>query len=115
DHSGSVVATAHGVDDRNGAESLRGSRVFVRRSSFPSTDAEEFYWVDLIGLDVFNREGESLGKVSELIQNAAQAVLVMQYTDGDKLCERMIPFVAAHVDAVDLAAGHITVDWQADY
>ncbi|MEO8542201.1 MAG: ribosome maturation factor RimM [Burkholderiaceae bacterium] len=115
DHSGSVVATAHDVDDRNIAESLRGSRVFVRRSSFPSTDAQEFYWVDLIGLDVFNREGESLGKVSELIQNAAQAVLVMQYTAGDKLCERMIPFVAAHVDAVDLAAGHITVDWQADY
>ena len=62
-----------------------------------------------------NREGESLGRVSELIQNAAQAVLVMQYTVGDKQMERMIPFVAAHVDAVDLAGKRITVNWQADY
>lgn len=115
EHSGSVVAMAHDVDDRNVAESLRGSRVFVRRASFPSTDAEEFYWVDLIGLDVVNREGESLGRVSELIQNAAQTVLVMQYVSGDKPMERMIPFVAAHVDSVDLAAKRITVDWQADY
>jgi 16S rRNA processing protein RimM len=115
EHSGSVVAMAHDVDDRDVAQSLRGTRIFVRRSSFPSTDSEEFYWVDLIGLDVVNREGESLGRVSELIQNAAQAVLVMQYTVGDKQMERMIPFVAAHVDAVDLAGKRITVNWQADY
>ncbi len=115
DHSGTVVANAHDVDDRDAALALRGARVFVRRASFPSTDAEEFYWVDLIGLDVVNREGESLGQVSELIQNAAQSVLVMQYMSGDKRLERMIPFVAAHVDAVDLEGRRITVDWQADY
>ncbi len=115
DHSGTVVASAHDVDDRNAAESLRGTRVFVRRSSFPSTNAEEFYWVDLIGLEVINREGESLGHVSELIQNAAQAVLVMQYKVDDKMLERMIPFVAAHVDGVDLKGRRITVDWHKDY
>ena len=49
---GSVVASAQEIDDRTGAEGLRGARVFVRRSSFPSTDSDEFYWVDLIGLDV---------------------------------------------------------------
>ena len=115
EHSGSVVASAQEIDDRTGAEGLRGARVFVRRSSFPSTDSDEFYWVDLIGLDVVNREGESLGQISELIQNAAQTVLVMQYTAGDKVQERMIPFVAAHVDAVDLASRRITVNWQTDY
>ena len=115
EHSGSVVASAQEIDDRSGAEGLRGARVFVRRSSFPSTDSDEFYWVDLIGLDVVNREGESLGQISELIQNAAQTVLVMQYTAGDKVQERMIPFVAAHVDAVDLASRRITVNWQTDY
>jgi 16S rRNA processing protein RimM len=66
-------------------------------------------------LDVFNREGEPLGQVSELIQNAAQTVLVMQYTAGDKILERMVPFVTAHVDAVDLAGRRITVNWQTDY
>ena len=99
EHSGSVVASAQDAARRVIAEH----------------ESDEFYWVDLIGLDVVNREGESLGQISELIQNAAQTVLVMQYTAGDKVQERMIPFVAAHVDAVDLASRRITVNWQTDY
>lgn len=115
EHSGAVVACAAGIDDRDGAETLRGCRVFVRRASFPSTRVDEFYWVDLIGLEVINREGVALGQVSELLQTAAQTVLVIRYLHGDKPCERMIPFVAAHVDAVELAARCIMVDWQPDY
>lgn len=115
DHSGAVVASAHAVDDRGAAESLRGARIFVPRSSFPSTVADEYYWVDLIGLEVVNREGVALGQVKELLSTAAQAVLVMQYQSGDKMLERMIPFVSTYVDGVDLAARRITVDWQVDY
>ena len=115
DHSGGVVASAHSVDDRSAAESLRGARIFVARSSFPSTTADEYYWVDLIGLDVVNREGVALGQVTELLSTAAQAVLVMQYPSADKMLERMIPFVAAFVDSVDLATRRIGVDWQSDY
>lgn len=115
DHSGVVVASAHEVDDRGAAESLRGARVFVARTSFPSTTVDEYYWVDLIGLDVVNREGVALGKVTELLSTAAQAVLVMQYQSADKTLERMIPFVAAYVDSVDLASRRISVDWQSDY
>ena len=115
DHSGGIVASAHSVDDRGAAESLRGARIFVSRSSFPSTSVDEYYWIDLIGLDVVNREGVALGRVTELLATAAQAVLVLQYQLADKLLERMIPFVAAHVDAVDLATRRITVDWQSDY
>lgn len=115
DHSGGVVAQVDGIEDRDAAQSLRGARVFVGRSSFPSTSVDEFYWVDLIGLDVVNRQGEPMGQVKELLQNAAQSVLVLQYPSGDGLAERMIPFVAAFVDAVDLEARRITVDWQADY
>ena len=115
DHSGGVVASAHSVDDRGAAESLRGARIFVARSSFPSTTADEYYWVDLIGLDVVNREGVALGQVTELLSTAAQAVLVMQYRSADKTLERMIPFVAAYVDSVDLGSRRISVDWQSDY
>ncbi len=115
DHSGSVIAQTDGIDDRDLAQSLRGTRVFVRRASFPSTTSDEYYWVDLIGLAVVNRQGESLGTVTELLQASAQAVLVMQYSHGDTMAERMIPFVAAYVDAVDLQGKRITVDWHADY
>jgi len=116
DHSDSVVATSLDVVDRNAAEALRGARVFVLRSSFPTAAPDEYYWVDLIGLDVFNREGEGMGQVKELLSTGPQTVLVLTYTDTEgKEAERMIPFVAAFIDAVDLPGRRITVDWQADY
>jgi 16S rRNA processing protein RimM len=116
DHSDSVVATSLDVVDRNAAEALRGARVFVLRSSFPTAAPDEYYWVDLIGLDVFNREGEGMGQVKELLSTGPQTVLVLTYTDAEgKEAERMIPFVAAFIDAVDLPGRRITVDWQADY
>jgi len=116
DHSDSVVATSLDIVDRNAAEALRGARVFVPRSSFPTAAQDEYYWVDLIGLDVFNREGEAMGKVKELLSTGPQTVLVLTYTDTQtKEAERMIPFVAAFIDAVDLPGRRITVDWQADY
>ena len=114
-HSDTVVATAQGIDDRTAAENLRGACIFVPRASFPTADKDEFYWVDLIGLTVINREGINLGDVKELLSTGPQTVLVMDYLLEGKLQERMIPFVAAFVDDVDLAKRQITVDWQPDY
>jgi 16S rRNA processing protein RimM len=115
EHSGTVVASAQDVDDRSAAEALKGARIFIARSSFPTAAEDEFYWVDLIGLEVVNREGQSLGQVKELLSTGAQTVLVIEYTVDGKVLERMIPFVSVYVDAVDLAGKRITVDWQADY
>ncbi|MBL8303371.1 MAG: ribosome maturation factor RimM, partial [Ideonella sp.] len=75
EHGDGVVAQAHGIDDRAGAEALRGARIFIPRSSFPTADPDEYYWVDLIGLDVVNRDGQGLGKVLGLIDTGPQAVL----------------------------------------
>lgn len=115
DHSDSVVARADAVEDRNAAELLRGARVFVPRSSFPSAADDEYYWVDLLGLEVVNREGVDLGRVKDLLSTGPQTVLVIEYEEGGKTLERMVPFVSAYVDKVDLQARRITVDWQADY
>jgi 16S rRNA processing protein RimM len=115
EHSDSVVARADEVEDRSAAEALRGARVFVARSSFPTAAEDEYYWVDLIGLDVANREGVALGQVRELLQTGPQTVLVLEYEEQGKRLERMIPFVAAFVDHVDLPGRRITVDWQPDY
>jgi 16S rRNA processing protein RimM len=114
-HSGTVVASSLDVVDRNQAEALRGARIFIARSSFPTADKDEYYWVDLIGLDVVNREGLLLGQVHELISTGPQTVLVIAYEQDGKPQERMIPFVAAYVDDVDLVARQIRVDWQPDY
>ena len=102
-----------GVDDRNAAEALRGARIFVSRHSFPSTVDDEFYWVDLIGMDVINREQVSLGHVAGLIDTGVHSVLRVK-RDG-AADEVLIPFVAAYVDAVDQAARQIRVDWGLDY
>jgi 16S rRNA processing protein RimM len=115
EHSDAVVASAHDVPDRNAAEALRGARIFVARSSFPTAAIDEYYWVDLIGLDIFNRDNEFLGKVRELLSTGPQTVLVIEYTHDGKVQDRMIPFVSVYIDQVDLSARRIVVDWQADY
>jgi 16S rRNA processing protein RimM len=114
-HSGGVVATAHEFNDRNAADQLRGARVFISRASFPTAQQDEYYWVDLIGLTVVNREGNLLGVVRDLMATGPQTVLVVELEVDGKLCQRMIPFVAVYVDRVDLDARRIEVDWHGDY
>jgi 16S rRNA processing protein RimM len=119
-HSDVVVAKIEGLDDRNGAEALKGARIFLPRSAFPPPADDEYYWVDLIGLEVINRQGQALGQVRDLMSTGPNSVLVLAYEataeDGSVVpAERMIPFVSAYVDAVDLPARRITVDWQSDY
>ena len=118
DHADTVVACSLDVVDRNQAEALKGARIFVPRSSFPTAGTDEYYWVDLLGLDVINREGVALGQVKELMSTGPQTVLVLAQAsdeEGKPPLERMIPFVAAFVDNVDLPGRKITVDWQLDY
>jgi 16S rRNA processing protein RimM len=119
-HGEIVVAQIKGVDDRSGAEALRGARLFVGRSSFPTAGVDEFYWVDLMGLSVVNREGAALGTVVGLIDTGPHSVLRVAPPDvpagppADE-AERLIPFVAAYVDDVSLERRLITVDWGLDY
>lgn len=119
EHAGGVVAQAQGIDSRVDAQALRGSRVFVARSSFPSEGMDEFYWVDLIGLQVVNRKGEALGAVVGLIETGPQSVLrvAAERVDGSEPVagERLIPFVSAYVDDVSLEHKRIQVDWELDY
>ena len=115
-----IVATAQDVSDRNAAEALRGCSVFVSRASFPTADPDEYYWIDLIGLAVVNREGEALGSVADLLDTGAHSVLrvIRVETDAEgqpQEHERLIPFVAAYIDAVSLEQRRITVDWGLDF
>ncbi len=117
EHGGHVVAQIDGIADKDAADLLKACRVFVPRTSFPTAGTDEYYWVDLIGLAVVNREGVALGVVRELLSTGPQTVLVIEdgaAADG-KSVERMVPFVSAFVDAVDLPGRRITVDWQPDY
>lgn len=114
-HSDTIVATSPAAPDRNAAEALRGARVFIAREHFPKTEDGEYYWVDLLGLHVRNREGVALGVVKDLMATGPQTVLVLGYEEDGKERERMIPFVDAYIDQVDLPGKTIVADWQTDY
>lgn len=109
-----IVATVDGFDDRNQAEAIAGATIFIARSSFPTPEAGEFYWVDLIGLAVRNRAGQELGRVIGLVETGPHCVIRIQ-GDDPAAEERLIPFVDAYVDKVDLAARLIEVDWADDF
>jgi 16S rRNA processing protein RimM len=125
DQGDAIVCTAPEIADRDAAEAMKGVRVFVSRSTFPAPDPDEFYWIDLIGLSVFNRDGAALGDVIGLIDTGPHCVLrvkaVAPEAAGEQAPaepaadERLIPFVDAYVDSVDLPGRRIVVDWGLDY
>ncbi|WP_338771457.1 ribosome maturation factor RimM [Massilia sp. METH4] len=113
-HSGDVVATLVDVTDRDMAEALKGAAVFIPRSQFPQLeDEDEFYWADLIGLEVENLQGERLGVVHDMMSNGPQSILRIQ--EPGQAEERLIPFVDQFVKKVDQEAKKIVVDWGLDY
>lgn len=108
---GGVIATFDEVPDRNGAEAVTGYYIAAPREALPKPDKDEYYWADLVGLEVRNTAGVVLGTVSGLLSTGAHDVLQVQ--DGDT--ERLIPFVASYVLAVDMASRSIQVEWETDW
>lgn len=122
-----VVADLEGIGERDLAESMRGYTVFVSRQHFPKASADEFYWVDLVGCQVFG-DGVLIGIVHEVIDNGAHALLKVHRLQSQdaaqplalldekgKPQEMLVPFVAAHVQHVDIVARRIDTDWPLDF
>ena len=115
-HGAAMTARLVGIADRDVAESLKGASIAISRSRFPAIADGEYYWVDLIGLDVVNGAGEPLGVVADLMDNGAHQIFVVrEEVAAGKTVERLIPFAGHHVLAVELEARRLVVDWQKDY
>lgn len=112
-HGKGLIAKFDGVDDRTAAEKLDGMYVGAPREELPATGEDEFYWGDLVGLEVVNEVGERLGKVASLIEAGANQVLVVKDEAADK--EHLLPFVADIVKDVAVAEGCIRVAWGKDW
>ena len=111
-----VIAKLKGVDDRDDAMLLMGTEIAIRTGQLHALDETEYYWRDLEGLEVINIEGIDLGKISHMMETGANDVMVVQAEQKEGVKERLIPFTVNHtVQKVDLAAGVITVDWDADF
>jgi len=111
-HGNGLVVLLDGVPDRTAAEAMKGVLVGAPRAALPTTDDDEFYWADLLGLDVVNTANERLGKVAGLIETGASDVLRVV---GEDEVERLLPFVSAVVLAVDKENGLIRVEWGSDW
>ena len=105
-----LVAQLDGVVGRDQALALKGCEIAVARDSLPVAPANEYYWSDLIGLNVVNLNGVAFGVIDQLLQAGAHDVLVVR---GER--EHLIPFVAQIVRNVDLPARIVQVDWEFDY
>ncbi len=102
------AARLSGVTTREAADALRGVRLFAERSKLPGLPDDEFYHADLIGLDVFDTGGQSLGRVKAVLNHGASDLL--ELVAPGKSGAILLPFTQAIVPTVDLAAGRIIAD-----
>ncbi|MDR2220516.1 MAG: ribosome maturation factor RimM [Methylobacillus sp.] len=109
-HGDHLVAKLEGVTEREQAFKLKGKTIAVPRSELPAPDENEYYWSDLIGLEVENLQGEKFGRITSLFETGANDVMVVK---GE--WERLIPFIAQVVQEVDLVSKRVLVDWDADF
>ncbi len=106
-----LAALLPGFTDREQAGQLVGTQIFVDRNQMPPTEADEYYWSDLEGLEVITTDGIVLGQVERMMETGANDVMVVS---GDR--QRLIPFVQGQfVKRVDLEEALIEVDWDPDF
>jgi 16S rRNA processing protein RimM len=110
-----LIAKINGIDDRNQAEALGGSEIFAERSSFASLKKNEFYYTDLIGLNVVDADSKLVGKIINVANFGAGTVLEVEFTDPrarastDKI--ESLPFKDAIFPEVNLEENFIRIEF----
>jgi 16S rRNA processing protein RimM len=111
EHGKGLVVQLAGCEDRDAAAALNGTDIGVFRSQLPAPEPDEYYWSDLVGLQVVTMADKLLGVVDHLIETGANDVLVIR---GEH--EHLVPFIREQViKSIDLQAGVIRVDWDPDF
>ncbi len=111
-----LVATLRGLSDREVARTYADFEICIPRSELPPLTGDEYYWYQLQGLRVINQLGQVLGRVDHLLETGANDVLVVKPCEGsldDR--ERLLPYIDPCVLKVDLDAGEMQVEWDADF
>ncbi|MDD9885032.1 MAG: ribosome maturation factor RimM [Gammaproteobacteria bacterium] len=110
-----LFAKLAGVDDRNTVEALTGRWIAVAPAQLEALPPGEYYWSDLIGLTVVNRDGVELGVVDHLLETGANDVLVVRQERRAGAQELLLPWSPHAIVEVDVAAGRLRVDWDSDW
>ena len=105
---GQVVAALKDVKDRNNAEALKGTELYLDRQALPELeDEEEFYHADLVGLEARLEDGTVFGQIAALQDFGAGDVIEIRPAGGGSTV--LLPFTKAVVPDVNIAEGHIVV------
>ena len=108
-----LIALFSEIDNRDLALSFKGAKLFISRDNLPKLKDDEVYWVDLIGIEVFNKNSLKIGVVKELFETPKNDVLVVETEDKEEI---LIPFIRkVYIEKIDLDAKKIIVDWQLDW
>lgn len=102
---GGDIAAIEGVADRDAAQRLTGTRLYVERDRLPPPEDDEFYLTDLIGLAAVTEGGETLGTIRAVEDHGAGAFIIVSGAGR----EHLLPFTRAVVPVVDVAGGRVTV------
>jgi 16S rRNA processing protein RimM len=129
-HNDVIVVKLKGIDDRDAALACKGKQIAVPRDQLPEADENEYYWSDLIGLRVKNKQDVDFGLIVDVFETGANDVIVVKQDDikeaatdkaaakeavKEKSQERLLPFTADVVLEVDIKAKTMLVDWDADF
>ncbi|MCJ8322247.1 MAG: ribosome maturation factor RimM [Colwellia sp.] len=113
-HSKVIIVKVGNIDDRDEAQALVGSEILTTESALPKLPEGDFYWRDLMGMNVVTTKGYDLGCVSDMLETGANDVLVVKAnrTDGFGKKERLIPYLMDQVViSVSAENKQICVDW----
>jgi 16S rRNA processing protein RimM len=102
-----VVARLQGVDDRNGAEALKGIALYIERDRLPEAAEDEFYHADLVGLTAVDGDGKPVGEIVAVQNYGAGDLLEIRLAGSSKT--ELVPFTNAAVPQVDVAARRVVV------
>jgi len=105
---GGLAARLGGVSTKEEADALRGTSLFADRSRLPSLPDDEFYHADLIGLEVVDTGGATLGRLSAIHNHGAGDILEVQAPT--RKTPLLLPFTREAVPTIDIAAGRIVAD-----
>jgi len=105
-----LIGRFEGCTDRDQAQHYTNAYIVIDRKQLPKTKKNQYYWSDLVGLDVSNQDGISLGKVESLMETGANDVLIIK---GHKV--HALPFIDDVILSVDLKANTMRVNWDPDF
>lgn len=109
-HSGVMLLALKKVTNRNQAQQLIGSEIWIERNKLPEIEEGAYYWCDIIGLSVFTTDNRYLGRVTSIIATGSNDVYVVRNQDNSDKPEVLVPAIESVVREINLEQQMLRVD-----